>query len=254
VRHTQVLQAGGRWNVTAIGEYIHYEKGAGEIELEVDGEMHQLAVRDTFIMPEGYQGFKVLNLDNSAGEFSFLTGRGQLKVAASGQLTEVSGISSTVDVNLLNSVQVSSMPAVKVAEMPAVQVTQLPAVQVSLLPAVNVATMPAVEVSTMPAVEVSNTVDIRPITETLKNRPDTGATFSANEFVIGAGLSVSLSAEPLRKELLILAGDSNANDIVINGLAIEAGDSFTLDNFGGSLTITGAEGDSFKVCEVLYAA
>jgi hypothetical protein len=246
VRHTQVLQAGGRWNVTAIGEYIHYEKGAGEIELEVDGEMHQLAVRDTFIMPEGYQGFKVLNLDNSAGEFSFLTGRGQLKVAASGQLTEVSGISSTVDVNLLNSVQVSSMPAVKVAEMPAVQVTQLPAV--------NVATMPVVEVSTMPAVEVSNTVDIRPITETLKNRPDTGATFSANEFVIGAGLSVSLSAEPLRKELLILAGDSNANDIVINGLAIEAGDSFTLDNFGGSLTITGAEGDSFKVCEVLYAA
>lgn len=246
MRHTQVLQAGGRWNVTAIGEYIHYEKGAGEIELEVDGEMHQLAVRDTFIMPEGYQGFNVLNLDNSAGEFSFLTGRGQLKVAASGQLTEVSGIASTVDVNLLNSVKVSSLPAVKVAEMPAVQVSQLPAV--------NVATMPAVEVSTMPAVEVSNTVDIRPITETLKNRPDTGATFSANEFVIGAGLSVSLSAEPLRKELLILAGDSNANDIVINGLAIEAGDSFTLDNFGGSLTITGAEGDSFKVCEVLYAA
>jgi hypothetical protein len=246
VRHTQVLQAGGRWNVTAIGEYIHYEKGAGEIELEVDGEMHQLAVRDTFIMPEGYQGFNVLNLDNSAGEFSFLTGRGQLKVAASGQLTEVSGIASTVDVNLMNAVTVSSLPAVEVSTMPAVEVSQLPAV--------NVATMPAVEVSTMPAVEVSNTVDIRPITETLKNRPDTGATFSANEFVIGAGLSVSLSAEPLRKELLILAGDSNANDIVINGLAIEAGDSFTLDNFGGSLTITGAEGDSFKVCEVLYAA
>jgi hypothetical protein len=238
VRHTQVLQAGGRWNVTAIGEYIHYEKGAGEIELEVDGEMHQLAVRDTFIMPEGYQGFNVLNLDNSAGEFSFLTGRGQLKVAASGQLTEVSGIASTVDVNLMNAVTVSSLPAVEVSQ----------------LPAVNVATMPAVEVSTMPAVEVSNTVDIRPITETLKNRPDTGATFSANVFVIGAGLSVSLSTEPLRKELLILAGDSNANDIVINGLAIEAGDSFTLDNFGGSLTITGAEGDSFKVCEVLYAA
>jgi hypothetical protein len=246
VRHTQVLQAGGRWNVTAIGEYIHYEKGAGEIELEVDGELHQLSVRDTFINTKGYQDFKVLNLDNSAGEFSFLTGRGLLKVAASGQLTEVSGISSTVDVNLLNSVQVSSMPAVKVAEMPAVQVTQLPAV--------NVATMPVVEVSTMPAVEVSNTVDIRSITETLKNRPDSGATFSANGFVIGAGLSVSLSAEPLRKELLILAGDSNSNDIVINGLAIEAGDSFILDNFGGSLTITGAEGDSFKVCEVLYAA
>ena len=246
MRHTQVLQAGGRWNVTAIGEYIHYEKGAGEIELEVDGEMHQLAVRDTFIMPEGYQGFNVLNLDNSAGEFSFLTGRGQLKVAASGQLTEVSGIASTVDVNLMNAVTVSSLPAVEVSTMPAVEVSQLPAV--------NVATMPAVEVSAMPAVEVSNTVDIRPITETLKNRPDTGATFSANEFVIGAGLSVSLSAEPLRKELLILAGDSNANDIVINGLAIEAGDSFTLDNFGGSLTITGAEGDSFKVCEVLYAA
>ncbi|QRV22799.1 hypothetical protein [Marinomonas foliarum] len=246
MRHTQILQAGGRWNVTAIGEYIHYEKGAGEIELEVDGEMHQLAVRDTFIMPEGYQGFKVLNLDNSAGEFSFLTGRGQLKVAASGQLTEVSGIASTVDVNLLNSVKVSSMPAVKVAEMPAVQVTQLPAV--------NVATMPVVEVSTMPAVEVSNTVDIRPITETLKNRPDSGATFSANEFVIDAGLSVSLSAEPLRKELLILAGDSNADEIVINGLAVGAGDSFALDNFGGSLTITGAESDSFKVCEVLYEA
>ena len=246
MRHTQVLQAGGRWNVTAIGEYIHYEKGAGEIELEVDGEMHQLAVRDTFIMPEGYQGFNVLNLDNSAGEFSFLTGRGQLKVAASGQLTEVSGIASTVDVNLMNAVTVSSLPAVEVSTMPAVEVSQLPAV--------NVATMPAVEVSAMPAVEVSNTVDIRPITETLKNRPDTGATFSANEFVIGAGLSVSLSTEPLRKELLILAGDSNANDIVINGLAIEAGDSFTLDNFGGSLTITGAEGDSFKVCEVLYAA
>jgi hypothetical protein len=152
VRHTQVLQAGGRWNVTAIGEYIHYEKGAGEIELEVDGEMHQLAVRDTFIMPEGYQGFNVLNLDNSAGEFSFLTGRGQLKVAASGQITEVSGIASTVDVNLMNAVTVSSLPAVEVSQ----------------LPAVNVATMPAVEVSQMPEVvqkdifnilTTSNTVD-----------------------------------------------------------------------------------------------
>jgi hypothetical protein len=160
VRHTQVLQAGGRWNVTAIGEYIHYEKGAGEIELEVDGEMHQLAVRDTFIMPEGYQGFNVLNLDNSAGEFSFLTGRGQLKVAASGQLTEVSGIESTVDVNLMNAVTVSSLPAVEVSTMPAVEVSQLPAV--------NVATMPAVEVSQMPEVVqkdifniliTSNTVD-----------------------------------------------------------------------------------------------
>ncbi|WP_392385388.1 hypothetical protein [Marinomonas primoryensis] len=152
MRHTQVLQAGGRWNVTAIGEYIHYEKGAGEIELEVDGEMHQLAVRDTFIMPEGYQGFNVLNLDNSAGEFSFLTGRGQLKVAASGQITEVSGIASTVDVNLMNAVTVSSLPAVEVSQ----------------LPAVNVATMPAVEVSQMPEVvqkdifnilTTSNTVD-----------------------------------------------------------------------------------------------
>tara|TARA_R110001606_G_scaffold397653_2_gene574799 strand:- start:2496 stop:3200 length:705 start_codon:yes stop_codon:yes gene_type:complete len=136
VRHTQVLQAGGRWNVTAIGEYIHYEKGAGEIELEVDGEMHQLAVRDTFIMPEGYQGFKVLNLDNSAGEFSFLTGRGQLKVAASGQLTEVSGIASTVDVNLMNAVTVSSLPAVEVSTMPAVEVSTMPAVEVSQMPEV----------------------------------------------------------------------------------------------------------------------
>lgn len=247
MRHTQVLQAGGRWNVTAIGEYIHYEKGAGEIELEVDGEMHQLAVRDTFIMPEGYQGFNVLNLDNSAGEFSFLTGRGQLKVAASGQLTEVSGIASTVDVNLLNPVSVSSLPAVSIATLPNVVVSELPSVVVSALPAIEIS-------NTVDIRPITETLDIRPITETLKNRPDSGATFAANEFVIGVGLSVSLSAQPLRKELLILAGDSNANDIVINGLAIEAGDSFTLDNFGGSLTITGAEGDSFKVCEVLYAA
>jgi hypothetical protein len=160
VRHTQILQAGGRWNVTAIGEYIHYEKGAGEIEIEVDGELHQLSVRDTFINPKGYKDFKVLNLDNSAGEFSFLTGRGQLKVAASGQLTEVSGIASTVDVNLMNSVAVSSLPSVVVSELPAVQVSQLPAV--------NVATIPAVEVTTLPEIvpkdvfnvlTTSNTVD-----------------------------------------------------------------------------------------------
>jgi hypothetical protein len=246
VRHTQILQAGGRWNVTAIGEYIHYEKGAGEIELEVDGEIHQLSVRDTFVSPKGYHDFKVLNIDDSAGEFSFLTGRGELKIAASGQLTEVSGIASTVDVNLLNSVRVSSLPAVEVSELPAVEVSTMPAVKVSELP--------AVEVSTMPAVEVSNEVNIRQITETLKNRPESGATFTANEFVFDASLSVSLGVEPLRKEILILAGDSNANDISINGLSIEAGDSFTLENFGGSLTITGVEGESFKVCEVLYAS
>lgn len=229
MRHTQVLQAGGRWNVTAIGEYIHYEKGAGEIELEVDGEMHLLAVRDTFIMPEGYQGFNVLNLDNSAGEFSFLTGRGQLKVAASGQLTEVSGIASTVDVNLLNHVKVSSLPAVEVSQIP------------------------AVEVSNIPPVEVSNIVDIRQITETLKNRPESGALFSATEMTISAGLSVSINQQPLRKEISIIAGDANTGEININGLGVEAGDSFTLECFSGGLTISGAEGDSFKVCEVFYA-
>lgn len=229
MRHTQVLQAGGRWNVTAIGEYIHYEKGAGEIELEVDGEMHLLAVRDTFIMPEGYQGFNVLNLDNSAGEFSFLTGRGQLKVAASGQLTEVSGIASTVDVNLLNHVKVSSLPAVEVSQIP------------------------AVEVSEIPPVEVSNIVDIRQITETLKNRPESGALFSVTEMTISAGLSVSINQQPLRKEISIIAGDANTGEININGLGVEAGDSFTLECFSGGLTISGAEGDSFKVCEVFYA-
>lgn len=237
MRHTQVLQAGGRWNVTAIGEYIHYEKGAGEIELEVDGEMHLLAVRDTFIMPEGYQGFNVLNLDNSAGEFSFLTGRGQLKVAASGQLTEVSGIASTVDVNLLNHVKVSSLPAVEVSQIPAVEVSKIP----------------SVEVSKIPPVEVSNIVDIRQITETLKNRPESGALFSATEMTISAGLSVSINQQPLRKEISIIAGDSNTSEININGLGVEAGDSFTLECFSGGLTITGAEGDSFKVCEVFYA-
>jgi len=152
VRHTQILQAGGRWNVTAIGEYIHYEKGAGEIEIEVDGELHQLSVRDTFINPKGYKDFKVLNLDNSAGEFSFLTGRGQLKVAASGQLTEVSGIASTVDVNLMNSVAVSSLPPVQVSQMPAVQVSQLPAVDVATLPEI-------VQKDVFNALTTSNTVD-----------------------------------------------------------------------------------------------
>jgi hypothetical protein len=232
------LQAGGRWNVTAIGEYIHYEKGAGEIELEVDGEMHQLAVRDTFIMPEGYQGFNVLNLDNSAGEFSFLTGRGQLKVAASGQLTEVSGIASTVDVNLLNSVAVSSLPPVQVSQMPAVQVSQLP----------------AVEISTMPAVEVSNTVDIRTITETIKNRPMSGSIFIVDSFVLGVNGSVSLTEKPLRKDLTILAEDQNTAEIFVNGLSLYAGDSFQLENFTGALEITGSEGSGFKVLQVFYAA
>ena len=125
MRHSQILQSGERWNVSALGEYIHYEKGAGEIEIEVNGEMHLLAIRDTYIVKEGYTDFKVLNLDASAGEFVFRTGKGNLKVAASGQLTEVTGIASTVDVEVLNSIEVSKLPSVEISNLPELDVSNV---------------------------------------------------------------------------------------------------------------------------------
>ncbi len=133
MRHSQILQGGERWNVSAQGEYIHYEKGAGEIEIEVNGEMHLLAIRDTYIVNEGYIDFKVLNLDESAGEFVFRTGKGDLKVAASGQITEVSGIASTVNVDVLNSIEISKLPSVEVLSLPDVVVSDLPDVEVKSL-------------------------------------------------------------------------------------------------------------------------
>jgi hypothetical protein len=151
-RHEQIVQANQRGDSGAHGEYLHYESGAGEIEISVNDGTHLLSVRDTLIFPNGFKGFSFLNLDASAGNFSFLTGKGELKVAASGQITEVSGIASTVDVNLMNAVTISSLPAVEVSTMPAVEVSTMPAVEVSQMPEV-------VQKDIFNILTTSNTVD-----------------------------------------------------------------------------------------------
>lgn len=223
------------------GKTIVYLAGASALLFEAFKSSGESVGR--FQIPSGGQvtlldTFDKLRIKNMGGvytESEILIVEGEYARLSDVSLVQIQGITNTISAQITNQLSAAIVGEVNIRE---------------IVEELNV--RPITE--TLDIRPITETLDIRPITETLKSRPESGATFAANEFVIGAGLSVSLSAKPLRKELLILAGDSNANDIVINGLAIQAGDAFSLDNFGGSLTITGAEGDSLKVCEVLYAA
>ena len=233
-----------REDLSLRGQTVVYLSGQTELLFETEMGRFQIPAGGQVTLPDFFEKISIQNMGDIQTESEILIVDGEFQRLSDVSIVQIQGITNTITAQIVNQLSAEIVNTVDIR--PITETLDIRPITETL------DIRPITEI--LDIRPITETLDIRPITETLKNRPDSGATFAANEFVIGVGLSVSLSAEPLRKELLILAGDSNANEIVINGLAIQAADSFTLDNFGGSLTITGAEGDSFKVCEVLYAA
>ena len=241
------LQPQASTDLSQRGRTIVYLSGASELLFEAFGGNGQPVGR--FQIPAGGQvtlseTFDTLKIQNMGGVYTdseFLLIEGEYQRLSDVSFVQVQGITNTIKSQVVNQLTAEIVNEVNIR-----QITETLTAEIAN-------TVDIRQITETLTAEISNTVDIRQITETLKNRPESGALFSATEMTISAGLSVSINQQPLRKEISIIAGDSNTSEININGLGVEAGDSFTLECFSGGLTISGAEGDSFKVCEVFYA-
>ncbi|WP_417842142.1 hypothetical protein [Terasakiella sp.] len=236
------LQPYERVDIAQRGQTIVYLAGASELSFETAVGNFRIPSGSQVTLPSVFEKVSIQNMSGIETESELLFVEGEYARLSDVSFVQIQGITNTISAQIVNSLTAKITNTVDIR-----QITETLTANIA-----NTVDIRAITETL--TTNIANTVDIRAITETLTSRPDTGASFSANDFVFDAGLSVSLAAEPKRKELLILATDSNTGNIDINGLSIEAGDSFSLENFGGPLTITGAQGDGFKVCEVLYAA
>ncbi|MEL0621509.1 hypothetical protein V6238_00240 [Marinomonas arenicola] len=228
------LQPYERVDIAQRGQTIVYLAGASELSFETAVGNFRIPSGSQVTLPSVFEKVSIQNMSGIETESELLFVEGEYARLSDVSFVQIQGITNTISAQIVNKLAAEIVNTVDIR-----QITETLTAEIS---------------NTVDIRAITETLNIRQITETLTSRPDTGASFSANDFVFDAGLSVSLAAEPKRKELLILATDSNTGNIDINGLSIEAGDSFSFENFGGPLTITGAQGDGFKVCEVLYAA
>ena len=108
MKHEFYLSPRGRQEVAATGQYIGYVSGAGEIEVNVDGEHHYLNVNEVLQVDDTFKSFAVTNMASVSGDFVIKAGMGKLYMAGDGQTTEVLRIRETVKTEMLNHNDVST--------------------------------------------------------------------------------------------------------------------------------------------------
>ena len=84
MKYEKRLNAGERWDVAAVGQYLGYVSGAGEIDLSIDGELHYLGVNEVYESFNGFKNVTVRNTSNLAGDFVIKAGMGKLYMAGDG--------------------------------------------------------------------------------------------------------------------------------------------------------------------------
>ncbi len=242
------LQPQASTDLSQRGRTIVYLSGASELLFEAFGGNGQPVGR--FQIPAGGQvtlseTFDTLKIQNMGGvytESEFLLIEGEYQRLSDVSFVQVQGITNTIKSQIVNQLTAEIVNEVNIR-----QITETLTAEIANTVDIRQIT------ETLNVRQITETLDIRPITEKLSIRPNLGYSFSAVDHVFDVSGVVGIAANSLRKELSIIAYDTNTAPLSINGFELLAGDQFSLDDFGGDLSITGFEGQGFRFLEVLYA-
>ena len=230
MKHEKRLESGERWDVAAVGQYLGYVSGAGEIELLVDGELHYLGVNEVYESFNGFKNVTIRNMSDLAGDFVIKVGMGKLHMSGDGQLVEIMGIRKTVKTDVLNTVDIRAITETLTTKV-------INEVQAKIINTVNIR-----EITETLMANVTNTV------ETLE-KPATSLLTSKKTFT--AGESFTIPANENRRDLIIFAAEENTDLVNVAGVPLLAGKFVELKNYVGSISATAAATDTIQIVEVI---
>ncbi len=283
MKYEKRLDAGERWDVSAVGQYIGYVSGAGEVEVSIDGELHYLGVNEVHETFSGFKSFSVRNTSSLAGDFVIKAGMGKLYMAGDGQVIDVLGIRETVKTEVLNA---GDMSTPIVAEIDALSGKTLKtnvqnSSDISTPIVAKIADLIGSVINIRAITEtlethVLNTVDIREITETLNIRQITetietnvlntvtaqisgvvstlekpAQSIATSNKVFTAGESYEIPANTSRRDITIFAAETNTDLVTVAGIPLAAGQYVELKNYVGSIGITAVNADTITTVEVI---
>jgi len=249
MKHELRLKAGERWDVTATGQYIGYDSGAGEIEILIDGEPHHLNVNESYQSNDIFKTFTVRNATDLTGDFVLKTGLGKLYMAGDGQLTEVLGIRETVKTQVLNPEDIHTPIVEKLgALMSSVfnirQITETLKTQITNV--VNIR-----EITETLKAQITGVVDVRPITETLSTEELPASSLVTSQKAFAAGESFNIPANENRRDITILAAEENTGVVTVGGIPLNSGEYITFNNFTGVVSCVAVAADNILITEVI---
>lgn len=230
MKYEKRLDAGERWDVSAVGQYLGYVSGAGEIELSIDGELHYLGVNEVYESFDGFKNVTIRNMSDLAGDFVIKVGMGKLHMAGDGQLVEIMGIRKTVKTDVLNTVDIRAITETLTTKV-------INEVQAKIINTVNIR-----EITETLMANVTNTV------ETLE-KPATSLLTSKKTFTAGELFTIPTNEN--RRDLMIFAAEENTGVVNIAGVPLLAGKFIELKNYVGSISANAAATDTIQIVEVI---
>ena len=266
MKHELRLKAGERWDVSATGQYIGYVSGAGEIEIEIDGEPHYLDVNEVYQSNDQFRKFTVRNATDATGDFVIKTGLGKLYMAGDGQLTEVLGIRETVKTQTLNPEDIYNPIVEKLgALMGSVfnirEITETLKTQITNVIDIRQITetlktqitnvVDIRQITETLKTQITGVVDIRKITETLSTEEKPASTLVASQKTFTAGESFTIPANENRRDITIMASEENTGVVTVSGIPLNSGEYITFNKFIGAVLCNAVAADNILITEVI---
>lgn len=270
------LSPKGRQDVSVTGQYIGYVSGAGEIEVNVNGEHHYLNVNEVLQVNGGFNSFTVTNMADFAGEFVIKAGMGRLIMAGDGQLTDVLRIRETVKSNVLNHDDISAPIVTALAQALTANVGNATDISNPIVTALaqtltaNVGNATAISNPIVAALaktltaNIANAGDIsNPVVAALAQKltakisglvstqEKAATSLAASEKTFTAGESFTIPANTNRRDITVMASETNTDVVTVAGIPLRAGQYVGLENYTGAVTAQAAAADQIFITEVI---
>jgi hypothetical protein len=248
MKYEKRLNAGERWDITAVGQYLGYVSGVGEIEVSVDGVVHYLNVNEVYEFQRGFTSFTVRNMSDVTGDFVIKAAVGRFHISGDGQKIEVQN-SSDISTPIVEEIDALSGKTLKTS----VQNTS----DISTPIVSKIADLIGSVINIRAITEALN---IRTITETLKaqivdlveTREKPATRISAYQETLLAGEPFTVLANAARRDITILCDSDNEGVVFVESMPLAAGEKIEFKKYIGAVSIEAAANNKIKIVEVIY--
>lgn len=238
MKHEKRLATGERWDIAAVGQYLGYVSGAGEIELLIDGELHYLGVNEVYESFGGFKNVTIRNMSDLAGDFVIKVGMGKLHMSGDGQLVEIMGIRQTVKTDVLNTVDIRAITETLTTKV-------VNEVQANIVNTVKIR-----EITETLTANVVNVVKAE-ITGLVSTQEKSATSIATTQKTFAADEVFTIPANAGRRDITIFAAQENTGAVTVAGVPLLAGKFVELKNYAGSINATATATDTITIVEVI---
>lgn len=245
--------------IAARGETVVYLSGSEPLLFMASNKRAEIPSGSQITFPS-FDQFTVQNKGESPVTAELLIVEGEFRSLAEGSTVRIQGINDPVEVNevqrIVEAVTANITNTVDIRQITETLKTEITnQITASIAGTVDIRaiteTLSANVMNTVTA-NIANTVDIRQITETLKTIETPATSLATSQKTFSAGESYTIPANTNRRDITVLAAETNTGAITVGGIPLLMGEYVTYNNFIGEISCVSVEdGEKVIINEVL---